>query len=316
MSRNQRDLRKSVLVAALVLLTVAVSGCGGGGSSGGGGPSPSCTDAVVMNHAESAVLGFPDGGTPPANSTVSLPATIDSVGDLVVVSAWCFPPDFSGNGCTSVGVTLGSQTATRTSVETNLDVGTSGSPGSGKGWIYYVLSASTAGSVTITFTTVETQQLQISYLDAKPSAGCVFSHDIDSALGTGDGNPSMTSPSYSPAAGDFLYNFTITDTHMVDPVGSPWSSLLWNEAGQNSHFLANSVNLIAYNSSAPGGSVFNNSNTLHPGLDSLQALLTSFKMTQLVANQRLKPMSESSRRQDQAPGREKSFSRVMVLSFR
>jgi hypothetical protein len=234
-----------------------------------------CT-ATQQNWDNSPVIGFPDGGTPPASNKVSLTANIGAVGDLVVITAWCFPATFSGSGCTPVNVTLGSQTATRTSVAMNLDTGTAGTPGSGQGWIYYVLSAAAAGSQTLTFNTVETQQLQLSYMDFKPSAGCTFAHDIDSALGAGiNTGTHISAPSISATPGDLLFNFTIGSSHMVDPVGSPWVASIWQP--QLSHFLANSVNLVTYTLNSPAGTVSNNVNTMHSS-DSWQALITSFKM--------------------------------------
>ena len=185
-------------------------------------------------------------------------------------------------GCTPVSVTLGGQTATRTTIAGQPDTGTSGTPGSGQAWIYYVLSAAASGSQTITFATVETQQLQISYMDFKPSAGCTFSHDVDSPRGAGSNvGTSITSPSITPTAGDLLFNFTWTSSHMVDPVGSPWVASIWQP--QLSHFLANSVNLVAYVLSSSSGATANNVNTLH-GSDSWQALITSFKMSNSAQN--------------------------------
>jgi hypothetical protein len=234
-----------------------------------------CT-ATQQNWDNSPVLGFPDGGTPPASNTVSLTANISSVGDLVVITAWCFPPTFTGGGCTPRGVQMGGQTAVRTTVPGQPDTGTSGTPGSGQGWIYYVLSAAASGAQTITFTTVETQQLQISYMDFKPSAGCKFSHDVDSPRGFGSNvGTSITSPSITPTAGDLLFNFTWTSSHMVDPIGSPWVPSIWQP--QYSDFLQNSVNAVVYVLSAPSGATANNLNTLHDS-DSWQALITSFSI--------------------------------------
>jgi hypothetical protein len=231
-----------------------------------------CT-ATQQNWDNSPVIGF-EGGTP--SNTASLTSNINSVGDLVVITAWCFPPSFTG-GCTPVSVKLGNQTAVQTSVGGQPDPGTSGTPGSGQGWIYYVLSAAAAGSQTLTFTIVETQQLQVSYMDFKPSAGCTFSHGVDSPRGFGSNvGTSITSPSITPTQGDLLYNFTWTNTHMVDPMGSPWVPSIWQP--QNSHFLENSVNAVVYDLSAPSGTIANNLNTLHSS-DSWQALITSFSLS-------------------------------------
>jgi hypothetical protein len=232
-----------------------------------------CT-ATAQNHGDSPLTGFPSG---PGSSSVSLTATVAAVGDLVVIAAYCFPINTFSGGCTPTAVTLGSQNATQTSVSMNPDPGTSGTPGSGQGRIYYILSAAASGSQTLSFSISDgNQQLQVSYIDFKPSAGCVFSHDIDSPLGANTAvSGTFTLPSFTPSAGDVLFNFTITSTHMVDPVGSPWSTLTWTNG---SHFLENSIQLAAYDLSAPGGSVANDANTLHTG-DSLQSLITSFSMS-------------------------------------
>jgi hypothetical protein len=246
----------------------------------GGTPSAACT-ASQQKWGSSPVIGFPDGGTPPASNSVNLTGNVSAVGDLVAITAWCFPPTFTGGGCTPVGVTMGSQSAVRTSVAGQPDTGSAGTPGSGQGWTYYILSAAAAGLQTITFSTVETQQLQISYMDFKPSAGCTFSHDVDSPRGSGrDVGTSITAPSITPSAGDLLFNFTWTSSHMVDPVGSPWAPSIWQP--QLSHFLPNSANLVAYDLSAPSGTTSNNANTLHNG-DSWQSLITSFSLSGSLA---------------------------------
>jgi len=236
-----------------------------------------CT-ATVQNHSDSPLTGFPSG---PGSSSVSMSATVAAVGDLVVIAAYCFPINTFSGGCTPTAVTLGSQNATQTSVTMNPDSGTSGTPGSGQGRIYYILSAAASGSQTLSFSISDgNQQMQVAYIDFKPSAGCAFSHDTDSPLGANTAvSGTFTIPSFTPSAGDVLFNYTITSTHMVDPVGSPWSTLTW---ANGSHFLQNSIQLVAYDLSAPSGSVANNANTLHTG-DSLQALLTSFSLSGSVA---------------------------------
>ena len=235
-----------------------------------------CT-ATQENWDNSPVIGFPDGGTPPASNKVSLNANINSGGDLVVITAWCFPPTFTGGGCTPVSLTMGGQVAVRTSVPGEPDTGTAGAPGSGQGWIYYVQSAAAPGSQTITFTTVETQQLQISYMDFTPSVGCAFSHDVDSPRGFGSNvGTSITSPSITATQGDLLFNFTMTSSHMVDPIGTPWVASIWQP--QFSHFLSNSVNAVVYVLGAQSNTIANNLNTLQAS-DSWQALITSFKIS-------------------------------------
>jgi hypothetical protein len=237
-----------------------------------------CT-ATQQNWGNSPVIGFPNGS---GSNTVSLATNIDSVGDLVVITAWCFPSVTFSGGCTPVSIKLGNQTALQTTVSGNPDPGTPGTPGSGQGRIYYVLSAAASGSQTLTFAIVETQQLQITYMDFKPSAGCTFKHNVDSHLGSGSNvGTSIAEPSIMPTPGDLLFNFTWTSGHMVDPIGPPWVPSIWQPSV--SHFLENSVNAVVYVLSAPSGSTANNLNTLHAS-DSWQSLITSFTMFSANAN--------------------------------
>jgi len=217
----------------------------------------------------------PDNGS--AN-TASLSANIHGVGDLVAITAWCY------SNCTPVGVTLGSQTATRTPVNPNDG---SGSPGTGQGWIYYILSANSSGYQTLTFTASGTHtDIQTSYIDFTPSAGCTFTHDVDSPLGAGTGNGSnpgtINTPSIAPTAGDLLFNFTWISEH-IDSVNSPWSCPIYSGQGETQTCeFDTTVNAAAYILSAAAGSTANNMTDIHAG-DSWQAMITSFSLSSGLA---------------------------------
>jgi hypothetical protein len=201
-----------------------------------------------------------------SSNTVTLSANIHAVGDLVAFTAWCY------QGCTPVSVTLGSQTAVRTTVS-----GTSDSL-TGQGFIYYVLAAVASGPQTITFTVSGTHSgIQTSYIDFSPTAGCTFSHDVDSPLGSGAGGTANT-PSITPTPGDLLFNFTWISEH-IDSVNSPWSCPIYNGPGetQTCEFV-NTVNAAAYILDASSGSTANNMTLIHPS-DTWQALITSFSMS-------------------------------------
>ena len=111
----------------------------------------------------------PDNG---AANSVSVTANISAVGDLVAITAWCY------SACSPVSVKLGTQTAVQTSVS---GINGSGSPGTGQGYIFYILSASAANPQTLTFTASGTHtDIQTSYIDFSAGAGCTFTHDVDS----------------------------------------------------------------------------------------------------------------------------------------
>ena len=204
-----------------------------------------------------------------SSNTVTLTATVHAVGDLVAFTAWCY------SSCTPVSVTMGGQIAFKTSVS---GIDGSGSPGTGQGFIYYILSAASAGPQTITLTVSGSHSgIQASYIDFSPSSGCTFAHDIDSPLGTGIGGTANT-PSIIPTAGDLLFNFTYSSEH-IDSVNSPWSCPIYSGPGetQTCEFV-NTVNAAAYVLSASPGSTANNMTLIHPS-DAWQALITSFSMS-------------------------------------
>jgi hypothetical protein len=204
-----------------------------------------------------------------SSNTVTLTANIHAVGDLVAFTAWCY------SSCTPVSVTMGGQTAVKTSVS---GIDGSGSPGTGQGFIYYILSAATSGPQTITWTVSGSHTgIQASYIDFSPSSGCTFAHDVDSPLGTGTGE-TVNTPSIIPTAGDLLFNFTYISEHIVS-VNSPWSCPIYSGPGetQTCEFVS-TVNAAAYVLSATSGSTANNMTLIHPS-DTWQALITSFSMS-------------------------------------
>ncbi|MGB8887752.1 MAG: hypothetical protein WCC87_13575 [Candidatus Korobacteraceae bacterium] len=204
-----------------------------------------------------------------SSNTVTLTANIHAVGDLVAFTAWCY------SSCAPVSVTMGGQTALQTSVS---GINGSGDPGTGQGFIYYILSAASAGSPTITWTVSGSHTgIQTSYIDFSPSSGCTFAHDVDSPLGTGTGE-TVNTPSITPTAGDLLFNFTYSSEH-IDSVNSPWSCPIYSGPGetQTCEFV-NTINAAAYILSAQSGATANNMTLIHPS-DTWQALITSFSMS-------------------------------------
>jgi hypothetical protein len=211
-----------------------------------------------------------------SSNTVSFTANIDAVGDLVAITAWCYP------GCTPVSVVLGRQTAVQTTVS---GVVGPGDPATGQGFIFYILSAAASGSQTLTWTVSGSHSgIQTSYIDFSPSAGCSFTHHVDSPLGSclnncgNTGNPGViNAPSITPTAGDLLFNFTWSSEHVND-INSPWSCPVYGGSGETGDCqFINTRNVAAYILSAASGSTANNTTDTHDS-DTWQALLTSFSM--------------------------------------
>jgi hypothetical protein len=205
-----------------------------------------------------------------SSNVANLQTEIQAAGDLVGITAWCYP------GCTPVSLTLGNQTAVKSTVSGVNDQGT------GQGFIYYVLSTASAGSQAITFTVSGSHSgIQLSYIDFTPSAGCTFSHNIDSVLGrktdesgsTDQG--SITAPSITPSAGDLLFGFTYTSQH-IDAINSPWSCPIYSET-QTCEFTE-TINAAAYILSAASGTTANNMTDNHAS-NTWQALISSFSMS-------------------------------------
>ena len=200
-----------------------------------------------------------------SSNTATISATINAVGDLVAFTGWCYP------SCTPVSMTLGSQTAVQTTVSGNPGPG---DPGTGQGFIFYILSAAASGTQTVNWTVSGAHtSIQTSYMDFSPSEGCVFTHHVDSPLGTGTGT-NINTPSITPTAGDVLFNFTWISQHITN-VYSPWQCVLY--APQYSCYFESTVNTQAYVLSASSGSTANNMSNIQSG-DSWQALITSFSM--------------------------------------
>lgn len=215
-----------------------------------------------------------------SGTSSSVTANINAVGDLVAITAWCY------TACTPVSVKLGNQTATQTLVS---GLPGPGNPGTGQGFIFYVLSAAASGSQTLTFTaTGGATQTQVSYIDFTATGGCTFSHDVDSPLGSflqsinGTGAPGIiNAPSITATPGDVLFNFTWSSEHVND-INSPWSCPNYTGSGETGDCqFVNTRNVAAYILSAPSGSVSNNTTDTHDS-DMWQALLTSFSMSGAV----------------------------------
>jgi hypothetical protein len=212
-----------------------------------------------------------------ATNTATVTANISAIGDLVAFTGWCF------RGCAPISVTMGGQTAIQTTVSGVVD---NSNPGSGQGFIFYILSAAAAGSQTVTWTVSGSHSgIQVSYIDFKPSAGCKFTHNVDSPLGSclsgpclgNTGAPAIVNaPSITPTAGDLLFNFTWSSEHVND-ILSPWSCPIY-AGGTGDCQFAGTRNVAAYILSAASGATANNTTTTHDS-DTWQALLTSFTIT-------------------------------------
>jgi len=213
-----------------------------------------------------ADIGFFDYGTEVASGNPTATANITQLGDLVVVYTWCL------TDCTVTSVTVGSQTATATSV-----IGNTGST-AGQPRLYYVLSTTAVGAQTVTMTTSGGgfTEAQVAYAEFIPSAGCPVTHDVDSALASGATGATITTPSITPsAAGEILFGFTTVFSHATS-VGSPWTCYQFDGAGENvSCFTNNTVNAWAFVLNSSSGATANNVTQLSS--NPWQALLTSFR---------------------------------------
>ncbi|HVU46967.1 MAG TPA: hypothetical protein VHD85_12610 [Terracidiphilus sp.] len=228
----------------------------------GGSTGTSSNCSATEKNADYSV----DNGS---SSSVSMNANISAVGDLVAITAYCY------SACTPVSVQLGNQTAVETTIPGNPGPG---SPGTGQGFIFYVLSAAAAGTQTLTFKASGSySDIQTSYIDFGSSSGCSFKHDVDYPVGTGTGG-TVNTPVITPNAGDLLFNFVYTSEH-VNAVNSPWSCPIYKATGETlTCEFVNTVNTAAYILSAPSTSVASNATLIH-STDSWQSLITSFSMT-------------------------------------
>jgi len=204
-----------------------------------------------------------------SENTASVTANINAIGDFVAITAYCY------SSCTPISVTLGAQSAIKTSISGNPGPG---NPGTGQGFIFYILSSTASGSQTLTFTASGSHtDIQTSYVDFSPSAGCTFNHDVDYPVGTGTGG-TVNTPSITPSAGDLLFNFTYTSEH-INSVNSPWSCPIYNGQGESQTCeFVNTINAAAYIINAASGTTTNNMSLIHD-TDSWQALITSFRVS-------------------------------------
>jgi hypothetical protein len=157
-------------------------------------------------------------------------------------------------------LTMGSQTATQTTVSTpGTTVGNDGLH-TGQGFIYYVLAATNSGSQTATFhASGGASQTQLAYLDIGHSAGCGFHHHVDSAVGTGIGGGTANTPSISGVSGDVLVNFVVNTQHVNPSVNSPWSCPTYSGGGETQTCqIVTTENGVAYILSGAAGSTATN----------------------------------------------------------
>jgi hypothetical protein len=213
------------------------------------------------------------GGT---SSTMTV--NVNAVGDLVVFSVWCYQT------CTPGTLTMGSQTAVKTSVSSPGTTVDSGQAGlfTGQASIYYILSASASGPQTATWSAsgfTGGPQTQISYIDYAPSAGCTFAHGVDSPVGSGNTNGIANAPSISGVTGDVLFNFIVTTQHVNSPVGSPWSCPIYNGSGETQTCNIDvTQNGAAYSLSAGSGSTSSNWPLINSSTG-WESLISSFSLS-------------------------------------
>jgi len=228
------------------------------------GATETCESDISWNQDE-AEIG--SSGSP------STSAFVNQVGDLIITTPWCIT-----NGSTTCTVTsplAGSDTMTDITVD-----GTNSSS-TGQGHIYYVLSASAAGTQTITFTPSGTfLHAQIAYWDYTPSPGCTFSHHTDFSLGSGTGT-AVNLPSFTPTTGDLLFAFAFVSNHTssVNSGSFPWAcrAFLIGATATQDCTLQNTINASEYMLANPGGTM--NVDFTQLAADPWQVLATSFTLS-------------------------------------
>lgn len=195
------------------------------------------------------------------NTNATMTATANA-GDLMVIVAWC------SITCGAGTVTFGSQSAVQTSVSGN------SSSTNGQARLFYILSVTTGGSATLTFAPTSTwTHAQVAYYAFSYAAGCTFTHNIDSTLGTGTGT-AINTPSITPTAGDLVFNFTWVDTH-ITALGSSWYC---NDQVTTGDCTFNATkNVDAYILGSAGTSTANSMTNLNV-TDNWQGLLSSFTL--------------------------------------
>jgi hypothetical protein len=211
-------------------------------------------------------------------------SAVHAVGDMVDIGVWCY------TNCTFPStMTMGSMTATRTSVVTPGTTQDSGNPTltTGQAAIYYIQSASASGnqalSITVTNLT-SPNQVQLSYIDYTPSASCIFTHHIDSAVGSGNTSGVASTPSVSGVTGDVLFGIIVTTQHVTGNPTSPWVCPTYSGSGETQTCNIDvTQNGQPYILSAASGTIANNWNLINTSTG-YESIISTFSMTQLVAN--------------------------------
>lgn len=229
----------------------------------GAGSTQSCTWDIS---------GYYNDSTESAGSTVTVAAIANSTSDLLLFFPWCY------TDCGVTTLTYGSATPTIFSA-----VGATGTT-AGQPRVAYLIGPSAVGSATTTFTpSGSPSHAQVAYMGVTPSAGCTITYDstVGSGTGavtaTGTGSPANT-PSFSPASGDFVANFTAVQSHAT-VVGSPFSCLSYDSSGgSTSCFTRSTVNSISFVLSS-SGTVTNNISQLTPSGEPWNAILAAFNLT-------------------------------------
>lgn len=106
-----------------------------------------CPGAVLKNNTSSADS---------AGSSATVTATINALGDIVILPAWCFTAS-----CTLGIVTVGSQTATKETAQFSSSM-------AGNGAIYYITNTTVSGSQTVTLNCAGSTDCQVGILDFTP----------------------------------------------------------------------------------------------------------------------------------------------------
>ena len=260
---NGNGAEDGILSSATSITATPDSGCGA-----------TRAEYIVGIKAATATQGcvwnigyFSYGSEISASGNPTVATKIVNVGDLVVVRPWCL------TNCTISSVTVGSQSATQTSV-----AGATGST-AGQPYLYYVLSSTQNGAITTTMNTTGTfTNAQVSYAEFVPTAGCTCAHDVDSILAGAATGATITTPTITPSgAGELLFGFTPVFSHAT-AIGSPWSCNYFLGTGQtDSCFDGGTVNAWTYILNGSSGATSNNVTQLSS--NPWQAILTSFKLT-------------------------------------
>ena len=259
---NGNGFANGVLTSATSITSTVNSGCGGTpsgyiiGVKAASATTPTCTwDIGTFDYGAQVTSG---------NATVT--AKVTSVGNLIAVNAWCLTT------CTVTGVTVGSQSATQTTVNGST------TSAAGQPFLYYVLSANTAGSQTITMTISGAYtDAQVMYAEFVPSQGCTASHDVDSANASSATGATITTPTITPThTGELLWNFTPVESH-GNSVLTPWGCNIFALSGETlTCFMGTTINPWGYVLSSGTPPIANNVTQISS--DPWQSLITSFAL--------------------------------------